>query len=93
MHSQPPLVARRSTRSAIRHNGCSTAIAPLGQSSRAHVPIERSNTVAIGKPCCGENGEFHAFVSAGPMFSAPIAVAVGETVERDGFVFADVVPA
>jgi uncharacterized protein (TIGR00290 family) len=42
---------------------------------------------------CGENGEFHTFVSAGPMFSAPIAVAVGEIVERDGFVFADVIPA
>ncbi len=42
---------------------------------------------------CGENGEFHTFVSAGPMFSAPIAVAVGEVVEREGFVFADVVPA
>jgi len=41
---------------------------------------------------CGENGEFHTFVSAGPMFSAPIAVAVGEVVEREGFVFADVVP-
>jgi uncharacterized protein (TIGR00290 family) len=38
---------------------------------------------------CGENGEFHTFVSAGPMFSAPIAVAVGEVVEREGFVFAD----
>jgi uncharacterized protein (TIGR00290 family) len=41
---------------------------------------------------CGENGEFHTFVSAGPMFSAPIAVAVGEVVEREGFVFADVRP-
>jgi uncharacterized protein (TIGR00290 family) len=41
---------------------------------------------------CGENGEFHTFVSAGPMFAAPIAVAVGEVVEREGFVFADVVP-
>ena len=39
---------------------------------------------------CGENGEFHTVVSAGPMFSAPIAVRVGEVVERDGFVFADV---
>jgi len=39
---------------------------------------------------CGENGEFHTVVSAGPMFSAPIAVTVGEVVERDGFVFADV---
>lgn len=39
---------------------------------------------------CGENGEFHSVVSAGPMFAAPIAVRVGEVVERDGFVFADV---
>jgi uncharacterized protein (TIGR00290 family) len=39
---------------------------------------------------CGEYGEFHSVVSAGPMFAAPIAVKVGEVVERDGFVFADV---
>lgn len=42
---------------------------------------------------CGENGEFHTLVTAGPMFSAPLAVRAGEVVERDGFVFADVVPA
>jgi uncharacterized protein (TIGR00290 family) len=41
---------------------------------------------------CGENGEFHTFVSSGPMFSAPIAVTVGEVVERDGFIFADMLP-
>jgi uncharacterized protein (TIGR00290 family) len=41
---------------------------------------------------CGENGEFHTVVSAGPMFDAPINVTAGEVVERDGFVFADVVP-
>lgn len=40
---------------------------------------------------CGENGEFHSFVSAGPMFSAPLAVTAGEITERDGFVFADMV--
>ena len=39
---------------------------------------------------CGENGEFHTVVSAAPVFAAPIAVRVGEVVERDGFVFADV---
>jgi uncharacterized protein (TIGR00290 family) len=39
---------------------------------------------------CGENGEFHTVVSAGPMFMAPIAVRVGAIVERDGFWFADV---
>ena len=38
---------------------------------------------------CGENGEFHTVVSAGPMFAAPLEIAVGEIVERDGFVFAD----
>ncbi len=41
---------------------------------------------------CGENGEFHTFVTDGPMFRNPIAVRPGEVVERDGFVFADVVP-
>lgn len=41
---------------------------------------------------CGENGEFHTFVFDGPMFDAPIGVRVGETIERDGFVFADILP-
>jgi uncharacterized protein (TIGR00290 family) len=41
---------------------------------------------------CGENGEFHTVVTAGPMFRAPIAVDIGETIERDGFVFTDIVP-
>lgn len=38
---------------------------------------------------CGERGEFHTFVHAGPMFGRPVPVALGEVVERDGFVFAD----
>ncbi len=42
---------------------------------------------------CGENGEFHTFVYAGPILSASIAVQVGETVERDGFVFTDLTAA
>jgi uncharacterized protein (TIGR00290 family) len=41
---------------------------------------------------CGENGEFHTVVTAGPMFLAPIRVSIGLTVERDGFVFTDVIP-
>jgi len=41
---------------------------------------------------CGENGEFHTFASAGPMFEAPIPVVAGAVVERDGFVFADLLP-
>lgn len=39
---------------------------------------------------CGENGEFHSAVYAGPMFREPIAIESGEVVERDGFIFADV---
>jgi uncharacterized protein (TIGR00290 family) len=42
-----------------------------------------------GADPCGENGEFHTFVSAGPMLNGRIDVKVGETVERDGFAFAD----
>ncbi|MFN8215833.1 MAG: diphthine--ammonia ligase [Solirubrobacterales bacterium] len=41
---------------------------------------------------CGENGEFHTFVHAGPIFSAPVGVALGETVSRDGFAFQDLLP-
>ena len=42
---------------------------------------------------CGENGEFHTFVSAGPMFRTAVPVRLGEVVNRDGFVFADMVAA
>jgi len=41
---------------------------------------------------CGENGEFHSFVYDGPGFHQPIHVSLGEIVERDGFVFADLLP-
>jgi uncharacterized protein (TIGR00290 family) len=41
---------------------------------------------------CGERGEFHTFVFDGPMMGNPIQIDIGETVERDGFVFADVLP-
>ncbi len=41
---------------------------------------------------CGEKGEFHTLAWDGPMFSRPIPVRVGETVEREGFVFTDLVP-
>lgn len=42
---------------------------------------------------CGEHGEFHTFVHAGPVFDAPIPVETGEVVERDGFVYCDILPA
>ncbi|WP_311028032.1 ATP-binding protein [Mesorhizobium koreense] len=39
---------------------------------------------------CGENGEFHTVVTAGPIFAAPIVTSIGEIEERDGFAFADI---
>jgi uncharacterized protein (TIGR00290 family) len=41
---------------------------------------------------CGENGEFHTFVAAGPMMQGRVAVRVGETIERDGYAYADLIP-
>lgn len=41
---------------------------------------------------CGERGEFHTCVYAGPMFNAPLKLKSGETVDRDGFRFADFLP-
>jgi uncharacterized protein (TIGR00290 family) len=41
---------------------------------------------------CGENGEFHTFVYAGPIFTEPVACETGEVVERGGFVFCDLIP-
>jgi uncharacterized protein (TIGR00290 family) len=42
---------------------------------------------------CGERGEFHTFCDAGPMFRTPVALAIGERIERDGFWFADLTAA
>jgi diphthamide synthase (EF-2-diphthine--ammonia ligase) len=42
-----------------------------------------------GADPCGENGEFHSCVVAGPMFARRIPVQLGETIERDGFAYAD----
>jgi diphthamide synthase (EF-2-diphthine--ammonia ligase) len=38
---------------------------------------------------CGENGEFHTFVFDGPIFRSPVPVVTGQVVERDSFVFCD----
>ena len=38
---------------------------------------------------CGENGEFHTFVYSGPMFESDVPITVGDTVNRDGFIFTD----
>jgi len=41
---------------------------------------------------CGENGEFHTFVFDGPIFSHPIGFTFGEVVQRDSFIFRDLLP-
>jgi uncharacterized protein (TIGR00290 family) len=41
---------------------------------------------------CGERGEFHTFAYDGPMFPRPLSIQTGVIVERDGFVFADLLP-
>jgi uncharacterized protein (TIGR00290 family) len=41
---------------------------------------------------CGENGEFHTFVFDGPIFSRPIGFTLGEVVQRDAFIFRDLLP-
>jgi uncharacterized protein (TIGR00290 family) len=50
------------------------------------------NALPAGADPCGENGEFHTFVYDAPVFSHPIEVRNGEVIERDGFVFADLLP-
>ena len=58
---------------------------------RPHVTTRRCSTeLPLWADPCGERGEFHTCVTAGPMFARPIEVVVGETVVRDGFVFADI---
>ena len=42
---------------------------------------------------CGENGEFHTFVFDGPIFERALDIKTGEIVEREGFVFADILSA
>lgn len=50
------------------------------------------NDLPEGVDPCGENGEFHSFAYSGPMFKRDINISSGEIVEREGFVFADLLP-
>jgi uncharacterized protein (TIGR00290 family) len=51
---------------------------------------ELLDDLPAGVDKCGERGEFHSFAWDGPMFNTPVSIEVGEVVDRDGFVFADV---
>ena len=42
---------------------------------------------------CGENGEFHTFVSGGPLFRRDVSVTRGERVQRDAWCYCDLLPA
>lgn len=55
--------------------------------------LDLLSELPAGVDPCAENGEFHTFACAGPMFRRPIPITVGEPVTRDGFVFCDLVPA
>jgi uncharacterized protein (TIGR00290 family) len=50
------------------------------------------NDLPAGTDHCGENGEFHTFVSGGPMLTKPLTVEVDSVVERDGAAYADLLP-
>ncbi|MBA2692700.1 MAG: diphthine--ammonia ligase [Rubrobacter sp.] len=45
-----------------------------------------------GSDPCGENGEFHTFVHEAPIFERSVEFDIGETLERDGFLFTDLAP-
>ena len=55
--------------------------------------LEFINSLPQPVDACGENGEFHTFVSDAPCFTHGIPITAGEIVEQDGFVFADVIGA
>jgi diphthamide synthase (EF-2-diphthine--ammonia ligase) len=75
-----------------------TGIAPVfplwGRSSFAGRSFDQALLADLpaGIDPCGENGEFHTCVVAGPMFSHRIEVTSGEVVERDGFAYCDLLP-
>jgi diphthamide synthase (EF-2-diphthine--ammonia ligase) len=48
---------------------------------------------STGADACGENGEYHTFVTAGPMYRTPLAVRTGETVDLGNYLAVDIVPA
>jgi diphthamide synthase (EF-2-diphthine--ammonia ligase) len=54
--------------------------------------LELLEALPSGVDPCGENGEFHTFACAGPMFRRPIPLSLGEIIEREGFIFADLIP-
>jgi len=46
---------------------------------------------AAGIDACGERGEYHTFVSSGPLFRYPLPVSLGERVSMPGYALVDIV--
>ncbi len=90
---QTSLLAREMIDAGVEANLCAVDLSklPAFYAGRRFDKV-MLDALPAGIDPCGENGEFHTFVSAGPMLSHKIAVKTGETVERDGFAFADLLP-
>ena len=74
------------------------ATVDLKKSDRPNSPRQKFDAQLLadlpeGVDPCGENGEFHTCVVAGPMFAQPLEVVTGERVERDGYAYCDLVMA
>ena len=89
-HMPTGVLARTMVAGGLR--ACLTCVDP-GQLAPAFAGREFDERLLMDLPAsvdpCGENGEFHTFAYAGPMFMDSIAISKGEVVQRDGFVFAD----
>ena len=92
--SDTPALARTMLASGIRAvltcvDPCQLDPAFVGRQFDEQTLVE----LPAGVDPCGERGEFHTFCYAAPCFDRPIPIRVGQTVERDNFWFADVLPA
>ena len=92
--AQPtPALAREMIASGLRATlTCvDPRVVPADLAGRSFDAALLADLPATADPC-GENGEFHTFAWDGPMFARGVPVRLGETVTRDGFVFADLLP-
>jgi uncharacterized protein (TIGR00290 family) len=92
---------KRDTRELIRHFHATgfraiTACVDPKVLDRSFAGRELDEQFFRGLPAnvdpCGENGEFHTFVFDGPIFRNPIPVRAGEILERDSFIYCDLLP-
>jgi len=89
--SDTAALARDMLRGGLRADVCCVDTQQLDASFSGRMfDSDLLETLPAGVDPCGENGEFHTCVSAGPMFRTPLALERGETVLRDGrFAYTD----